>query len=61
MSESIRQSNLFAAEDYKKVYTNAGLRIINTYKPIATGHEPYQWVNETKIAPWTIYVLKKKH
>lgn len=47
-------------EDYKKVYTNAGLRIINTVKPIATGHEPYQWVTETKIAPWTIYVLKKK-
>jgi len=42
------------------VYTNAGLRIINTYKPLAMGHEPYQWVNETKIAPWTIYVLKKK-
>ncbi|VVB62261.1 Trans-aconitate 2-methyltransferase [uncultured archaeon] len=50
----------WSAEDYKKVYTNAGLRIIGTYKPLATGHEPYQWVNETKIAPWTIYVLKKK-
>jgi ubiquinone/menaquinone biosynthesis C-methylase UbiE len=50
----------WSAQDYKKVYTNAGLRIINTYKPLAMGHEPYQWVNETKIAPWTIYVLKKK-
>jgi ubiquinone/menaquinone biosynthesis C-methylase UbiE len=50
----------WSVEDYKKVYTNAGLRIISTYKPLATGHEPYQWVNETKIAPWTVYVLKKK-
>ena len=50
----------WSAKDYKKVYTNAGLRIIDTYKPLATGHEPYQWVNEMKIAPWTIYVLKKK-
>jgi SAM-dependent methyltransferase len=50
----------WSAEDYQKVYTHAGLRIINTYKPIATGQEPYQWVNETHIAPWTIYVLKKK-
>jgi len=21
--------------------------------------EPYEWVNETKIAPWVIYVLRK--
>jgi ubiquinone/menaquinone biosynthesis C-methylase UbiE len=49
-----------SAEDYKKVYVAAGLRIIHTYKPLATGDEPYQWVNETRIAPWTIYVLKKK-
>ena len=50
----------WSAEDYKKVYTNAGLRVISTYKPLATGHEPYPWINETKIAPWTIYILKKK-
>jgi ubiquinone/menaquinone biosynthesis C-methylase UbiE len=50
----------WSAEDYKKVYRSAELRIINIYKPLATGHEPYQWVNETQTAPWTIYVLKKK-
>jgi ubiquinone/menaquinone biosynthesis C-methylase UbiE len=49
-----------SVEDYIKVYANAGLHIIHTYKPLATGDEPYQWVNETRIAPWTIYVLKKK-
>jgi ubiquinone/menaquinone biosynthesis C-methylase UbiE len=47
--------------EYKKIYKNSGLHIINTYKPLATGQEPYQWVNETQIAPWTIYVLKKKN
>ena len=51
----------WSAEEYKKVYKYAGLRIINTYKPIATGHEPYHWINETQLAPWTIYVLKKEH
>lgn len=50
----------WSTTDYKKVYKKANLRIIATYKPIATGEEPYQWVNETTIAPWTIYVLKKK-
>ena len=50
----------WSAEDYKTVFSKANLHIIKTYKPLATGEEPYQWINETRIAPWTIYVLKKK-
>jgi predicted TPR repeat methyltransferase len=47
-------------EDYYKVFTKAGLKVVKTYKPLAKGNESYAWVNETKIAPWVIYVLKKK-
>lgn len=47
-------------EDYATVYSKAHLRIVDKHKPLATGKEPYQWKNETRIAPWTIYVLKKK-
>lgn len=47
-------------EDYYKVFNKAGLKVVKTYKPLAKGNEPYAWVNETKIAPWVIYVLKKK-
>ena len=43
----------------EKIYKNAGLDLINTYKPLASGDEPYNWISETKIAPWTIYVLKR--
>jgi ubiquinone/menaquinone biosynthesis C-methylase UbiE len=50
----------WSEEDYTTVYLKANLRIIKKYKPVATGNEPYQWINETRIAPWTIYVLKKK-
>jgi ubiquinone/menaquinone biosynthesis C-methylase UbiE len=50
----------WSEEDYTTVYLKANLRIIKKYKPLATGNEPYQWINETRIAPWTIYVLKKK-
>jgi len=46
--------------DYTTVYLQAGLRVIKQEKPLATGKEPYQWVNETTIAPWTIYILKTK-
>lgn len=45
-------------KDYRAVYRNARLKIVATYKPLAKKSEPYQWVNETKLAPWVIYVLK---
>ena len=50
---------LWADEDYKKVFNQARLKIVQTYKPLAKGTEPYAWISETKIAPWVIYVLKK--
>jgi SAM-dependent methyltransferase len=46
-------------EDYREVYKRAGLELVKTYKPLANANELYQWVNETRIAPWCIYVLKK--
>ena len=46
-------------EDYKVVYQRAGLRLIKAYNPLAHEDEPYEWINETKIAPWVIYILKK--
>ncbi len=36
----------------------AGLEIITIYKPLAKEKEPYEWINEIRIAPWIIYVLK---
>jgi ubiquinone/menaquinone biosynthesis C-methylase UbiE len=44
--------------DYKEIYEKAGLALIDTLKPLAKENEPYNWVNETRIAPWVIYVLK---
>ena len=50
---------LWSDEAYQEVFTRAGLEVVTTYKPLANENEPYQWVNETRIAPWVIYVLKK--
>jgi hypothetical protein len=44
---------------YRETYEKAGLELIETYKPLAREDEPFDWVNETKISPWVIYVLKK--
>ena len=48
-------------EDYQKIFKSAGLEPVKIYKPLAKESEPYQWVNETLIAPWVIYVLKRNH
>jgi len=46
-------------ESYRAAYREAGLQTILFLKPLAQGDEQYAWVNETKIAPWVIYVLKR--
>lgn len=50
---------LWSPEAYRDVYGQAGLEVIKTYRPLASDDEPFPWVNETRIPPWTIYVLKK--
>ena len=50
---------IWSNEDYHKVFKMADLGLVRTYKPLASEKEPYHWINETKIAPWVIYVLKK--
>ncbi len=51
---------LWTSEHYRETYKKAGLVIVETYKPLAKTSDPYKWVNETRIAPWTIYVLRSK-
>lgn len=46
-------------EDYYDQFRQAGLHLVELVKPLATDDEPFAWVNETKIAPWVVYVLKK--
>ncbi len=46
-------------EDYRECFRRAGLDVTAVRRPLARESEPFPWVNETKIAPWVIYVLKK--
>ena len=50
---------LWGDKAYQEVYRRAGLELVQTYKPLGKESEPQKWVNETRIAPWLIYVLKK--
>ena len=47
-------------EHYRETYQKAGLQLVKTHKPLARENEHYKWINETRIAPWVIYVLKKE-
>jgi len=50
---------LWTDESYRDVFAAAELNFVQKYLPLATGDEPYTWVNETQIAPWAIYVLER--
>ena len=50
---------LWPDADYREVYAEAGLEVVAVHRPLGREGEPYPWVNETRIAPWVIYVLQK--
>ena len=43
--------------DYRRLYRQAGISLLETLRPLAKGNEQIDWVSETDIAPWVIYVL----
>ena len=42
---------------YRELFEAVGLRVVDKVSPLATGAESVQWVSETTISPWSIYVL----
>lgn len=50
---------LWTHESYLETYERAQLKIVSVYHPLAKDDEPYEWVNETEIPPWVVYVLKR--
>lgn len=50
---------LWTGEAWRDVYARADLQIVRTHEPLGHAGEPHAWVNETRIAPWVIYVLER--
>ncbi len=44
-------------EDYLSVFAASGLTLRNSVRPLGTADEPFEWISETEIPAWTIYVL----
>jgi ubiquinone/menaquinone biosynthesis C-methylase UbiE len=49
---------LWTDESYRAVFGEARLRVVTSVAPLASGDEPWAWVNEATVAPWVIYVLR---
>ena len=43
---------------YRALFAAASLAVVESLQPLATGAEPVQWVSETTVPPWNIYVLR---
>ncbi len=44
-------------EDYRTVFERAGLEVEATYRPLGRPEDPFDWVSEMTVPPWSIYVL----
>jgi SAM-dependent methyltransferase len=44
---------------YLEIYREAGLELVASHEPLGRTDEPFPWVNETRVAPWRIDVLRQ--
>jgi SAM-dependent methyltransferase len=44
---------------YLDVYREAELAIVTSHEPLGREDEPFAWVDETRVAPWRIDVLRR--
>ena len=47
-------------QDYVNLFAAAAVDLVAHYTPLGHEDDPYEWLTETSIAPWVIYVLSKK-
>lgn len=48
---------LWLDSDYRAAYREAGLTLLETHRPLGRASDPHEWVTETRVSPWAIYVL----
>lgn len=48
-------------EDYLRLFVASDLDLVAHYTPLGREDEPYDWLSETSIAPWVIYVARRKN
>ena len=51
---------LWTDDDYRELYAGAQLEVLETHRPVGRPADPRSWVSESRIPPWTIYVLGRE-
>ncbi len=49
---------VWSDEAYRKTFARSSLEVIDVVRPLGRKDEPFEWICETTIPPWTVYVLK---
>lgn len=45
--------------DYTETFAAAGLELVQLHRPLGNDSDPFDWVSERTVSPWTIHVLRK--
>jgi SAM-dependent methyltransferase len=51
---------LWFHRDYLDLFAAAELELLAEHRPLGRDDEPYEWLSETTVAPWVIYVVGRK-
>jgi SAM-dependent methyltransferase len=47
---------LWVDADYRALFAQAGLELVEYRRPLGREGEPFEWGTETRVSPWAIYV-----
>ncbi|MBV6457658.1 MAG: hypothetical protein HONBIEJF_00775 [Fimbriimonadaceae bacterium] len=45
-------------DTYRRIYREAGLVVVGDERPLGRPDDPVDWVSETAVAPWVIWILR---
>jgi SAM-dependent methyltransferase len=48
---------VWSERDYSETFAAAGLEVLEVHRPLGSEQDPFRWVSEYTISPWTIHVL----
>lgn len=51
---------LWTDDDYAQTFADAGLEIVDVHRPLGYESDPFVWVSEYTVSPWTIHVVRTK-
>lgn len=47
-------------QDYVQTFSAAGLEVVAVHHPIGNKSDPFDWISEYAVSPWTIHIVRKE-